>query len=99
MITTAMAALHTGNISEADLCKELLTDRDRLLDIIEERNKTIALQLQLIEAQNNHPLPKIEAGDIDRLVDLALLLRSDSRPFFGAFADSLERVLQNLGEA
>lgn len=93
------AAPQTGNIPDANLCKELLTDRDRLLDIIEERNKTINLQLQLIEAQNKHPLPKIDPGDIDRLADLALLLRSDSRPFFGAFADSLERVLQNLGEA
>lgn len=99
MIAAAIAALQTGNIPDADLCKELLTDRDRLLDIIEERNKTITLQLQLIEAQNNHPLPKIEAGDIDRLVDLALLLSSDPRQIFRAYVDSLEKVLQNLGGA
>lgn len=91
--------MSTGNISPANLYKDLLTDRDRLLDVIAERDRTIAIQLKLIEAQDKHPLPKVQPGDIDRLVGLTQILRSDPRPIWGACIDSLERVLAGVREA
>ena len=89
-------AVHIG----AEAAIQILSTRcDELLDVVAERDRTIALQAQLIESQDKHPLPKIEPGDIDRIAELAQILRSDPRPIWGACIDSLERVLANVREA
>lgn len=41
-MSAAMQALQTGNIPAADLCKELLADRDRLIEEIAKRDAKIA---------------------------------------------------------
>lgn len=41
MISAAMTALQTGNIPDADLCKELLTDRERLVEELATKNSRI----------------------------------------------------------
>lgn len=41
MISAKMAALQTGNIPDANLCKELLTDRERLVEELAAKNSRI----------------------------------------------------------
>lgn len=61
----------------AEAAIQILSTRcDELLDMVAERDRTIALQVKLIESQDKHPLPKIEPGDIDRIAELAQILRS-----------------------
>ena len=101
-MSAAMQALQNGSapVMSAEAAIQILSTRcDELLDMVAERDRTIALQAQLIESQDKHPLPKIEPGDIDRIAELAQILRSDPRPIWGACIDSLERVLQNVREA
>lgn len=102
MIAAAIQALESGQIPtmSADAVIRILTARcDELLDQLAERDRTISLQLGLIEAMSSHPLPKIQPGDLDRIDTILLALRSDPRPIWGACIESLERVLQNVQEA
>ena len=55
-MSAAMQALRTGNIPVADLYKELLADRDRLLEeiarknaMIVERDRALRLSAEMIE--------------------------------------------------
>jgi hypothetical protein len=96
----AMQALQAGQIPamSAEAVIQLLTARcDELLDQIAEKDRTIRLQLSLIEAQNKHPLPGIQPGDLDRIDTILLVLRPE--PMWRSCVESLERVLANVREA
>lgn len=95
-----VAAMHTTDLPPMpaeDVIAILQARNDALLNLVADRDRTIAIQADLIASSQK--AIKIEPGDIERLSDLAMLLRSDTRPFFGAYIDSLERVLAGVREA
>jgi hypothetical protein len=94
----AMQAHITGHMSADAVIRVLAARCDELLDQIAERDRTISLQLSMIETMSSHPLPKIRPGDLDRLDTILLALRSDPRQIWGACIESLERVMKNVRE-
>ena len=97
MIAAAMQALEISPLTAKDVIAILQARCDELLEVVAEKNRTIALQADLIASSQK--AIKIESGDIERLADLAACLRSDPRPIWGACIDSLERVLAGVREA
>lgn len=96
-MSAAMQALQNGSapVMSAEAAIQILSTRcDELLDVVTERDRTIALQAQLIESQDKHPLPKIEPGDIDRIAELAQILRSDPRPIWARASIVWKEFLQ-----
>jgi hypothetical protein len=99
---SALEALQTGQVPAGDLCREMLADRDRLLEMfarrLAEKEATIQLQAEMIESMGQRPVEKLLPGDIERLSDMATILRGDPRPIWGACIDSLERLLAGVRE-